>query len=303
MIIRISRNQWKEIGRVAGWIKEAKQNIVPFYHGTTTGSNFEKYYSFLNNGIKTDVSGGHGQQKGFYVWSKLISAQKHAKSLIKNDQSFVKGEDTLTKTQHSGYPMVVEIVTNFTPQNFNFDYEIEPWTYKLLRILLQHSKQINDLPANTVSLQHPDLNEESFFVPNTFKYIKGNQDYPGYINIMTITKSKKQKGITAHFEEGGNVAEAARIGQILNSFSKYVPNLKKDIESMEKSIFKRIPDMKAVALAYTGPPIKPSNIYFFINNQWVNVSESNIQQIIHQNQPNNLPKVAFITSFKGKLGI
>jgi ribosomal 50S subunit-recycling heat shock protein len=75
--------------------------------------------SFIK-GIDAQRAKGHGQGKGFYVFTKKENAQEHAKGLASG--KIYKGMDG--GDSHKGDPIVIVINPPLTPQNFDIDYEI-----------------------------------------------------------------------------------------------------------------------------------------------------------------------------------
>jgi len=249
MKIKLSKSQWESMGKQAGWMQKKSQNTREFYHGTSSGPNNEKVISF-KNGINQSVAQGYGQGSGFYVWLNKNNAINHS-------QEFSKG----------GYPMIVSIQAELSPQNFDLDHEVmssmtgqfiyDTWDNLFKRI-----------PENYVSVERGTLN-----INKSRKVVESNVMVFSFGNGGT-------KALRPSTESDIGAGEI--FGSIFNAIQKLFPQQTSDFEL---KAFSQVVNNTNAALKYVGSQtLIPSKIECFINNQWIDVTNQNMPQQV-QSQP------------------
>ncbi|WKZ56143.1 MAG: hypothetical protein QY326_05230 [Bdellovibrionota bacterium] len=90
--------------------------IIDVFHATTSGQKGEILQSFYDQGINPErFSNGHGQGRGFYVWTTMEKASEHARTIKLGE---------LSKSGSSeGAPVVVVASVVFDPQKWELDVE------------------------------------------------------------------------------------------------------------------------------------------------------------------------------------
>ena len=255
MRIKLSKSQWEQIGKTTGWLRKSQnvQNIREFYHGTSSGTNNQNIISF-KKGINPSMAKGYGQGEGFYVWLNKNNAINHSKE-------FSSG----------GYPMIVTVQAELSPQNFDLDHEAM-------------SSMTGQFIADTWDVLFKKLPEGSI------------QTERGIINILKSRKipSGPSAGAMQFFFTNGkiatkspntesNVGTGELFGAIFNILQKQFPQQTSDFEL---KAFSQVVNNSNAALKYVGSQtLIPSKIECFVNNQWIDAINQNIPQQVQSQQP------------------
>lgn len=90
--------------------------VIDVFHATTSGQKGETLQSFYDRGINPEsFSNGHGQGRGFYVWTTLEKASDHARN--------IKLGELEKNGCAEGSPVVVMASVVFDPQSWELDVE------------------------------------------------------------------------------------------------------------------------------------------------------------------------------------
>ena len=244
--LKMSKVEWTNIGKKAGWMKKAQNNFREFYHGTSSGENNKNIASF-KQGINPSMAKGYGQGEGFYVWLNKNSAINHSKEF-----------------SSVGYPMIVSIQAELSPQNFDLDHEVmssitgqfiaDTWDTLFKR-----------LPEGSVKTDRGIINISKSRKVQSGSSGEAMQFF--FTNGRISTKSPKTES---------DVGTGELFGAIFNILQKQFPQQTSDFEL---KAFIQIANNTNAALKYVGSQtLIPSKIEYFVNNQWVDVTNQNPPQ-------------------------
>jgi len=102
----------QELGKLKEYVvlPKNKKGMVTLYHATSSDEEFNLVRDFWRKGARSNLSEGHGQGEGFYVWTKFDYAVKHLR--------FISGSITKGKI-----PIIVAINTFLDMREWDLDAE------------------------------------------------------------------------------------------------------------------------------------------------------------------------------------
>lgn len=132
------------------------------YHGTVTGRGDANLRSFQSQGI-TARSKGYGQGAGFFVYSDISSARKHAVGLAGGKGSY------RTHMDNSGKPMVVTVEAVLEPDEWDLDYEMN---FKVVMdYLIRNFEAVKDkLQSDDISVEKATMGLRPWEKPEYYSY-------------------------------------------------------------------------------------------------------------------------------------
>ena len=230
------------------WYK-ISQNIMTFYHGTSSGENNENIESF-KRGVNASIAQGYGQGSGFYVWADKNDAIAHSRN-------FLSGSN--------GYPMIISVSCPLSPENFDLDHEV----------MSSVTGQFIFGTWDSVFKRLPEGSIQTEFGVISIADSKKNEGGTMTFFFSRPDGRRKRKSYLPNTES--DIGAGQVFGSIFNSIQKNNPQAAVEFE---KRAFQQVLSSGArVALKYVGAQTLPvSSIECFINNQWVNASNGIPQQ-------------------------
>lgn len=259
------------------------RNKIKLYHGTNTGPNNERLFSFLTEGVDPTVAIGHGQQMGFYTSDNFEIADNYATTMIGR---YNIGLDTKTNAEKGGKPMIVEIEVELNPKNFNFDIEANPEIiYGEISILKRYEAELNyELLKNPLFINKNRIFKieikkiELQWIKNKFGYeikIIYNKNLVGPYETIKVWPDALL----------GSSIVARKLGDLLFYAERYLPGFQNDLEQYKRSVLKHLDEFSHNEkgndrfdynyIVYQGESIFPTNIYIKpdLYGSWVDYRE------------------------------
>jgi hypothetical protein len=195
-------------------------------------------------GVDPSRAKGFGQGAGFYVFTDLQAATRHARSLFKGSLS--KQDDSISQGNPVG--VVVLQLQNLNADEWDIDYEVSmSLILKFLKKYIDEvNKYIGDYMSDVYFSKYPRYKNKGipklFFIKNVFAIYLSNEDgsrkpSPNY-QITTSDAGISDGEILSKFIE--KVKSHPKLGPIYNQFESQV---------MIKTLFKKKDDW---AIKYTG---------------------------------------------------
>lgn len=241
--------------KFANWLQFNEANSIrELYHGTTSGNNNATLNSFLQNGVQPKSGSGYGQGDGFYVFSDFKTASSHALTLVSSNAMMA------VNAAHAGEPMVVVIVGNLHPSEWDLDFELNK--RKILAFLLDNYDKLKNSNFNRTNGEFSI--RRKFDYPATWTPISG--DIPARHGLQF--KGATNRSMTDGPE--GNDGDVGT-GETLSAvFEKLKQGHSELTDAFETSFYANMGT--GVAVKYVGNhPLKVSRIYKFSEQQWMQV--------------------------------
>jgi len=223
---------------------------IKVFHSTYTGPGAEIFYSFLKNGADPHISDGHGQGKGFYVWTTLEQARAHIEWLK-------EGKYIL------GYPLIVESEVTLNPQEWDLDYECN--MELIVAFIWGHWDTFQKIPDNALRIRGNMM--DYTLCPSKSKKMGVLTKFIRFILAADDGSEMQEDVMPKKKYNEPNTQDAAMLGQIFNFLQKYLPD---ETNKFESSIFLKMVSKKNMAIKYVGSknlPIRSFQIQ--ADNEWV----------------------------------
>jgi hypothetical protein len=217
---------------------------VELYHGSNTGADNGVLDSFRRRGVVPDMASGHGQGRGFYVWSDRKSAASHAKAIL--------GDPTITTNARTdGSPMVVTIKAVMEPDRWDLDYEMNK--RKMIEWLHDNHEMANEI-----------MGSEDVRIKNRFQR-EVPDDRGEWANSKGVQFLTPGGSMSTHYARSeGGMRAGELVGAIMNKIQKKDPAT---VHRFEELFFANMGP--GVAVKYVGSePLKPKRIEVFRDGRW-----------------------------------
>jgi len=205
---------------------------MKFYHAACTGPNLEILKSFVQVGIKTELATGHGQGKGFFVWTNRELAVKHALEFLSD---FKKG-----------YPLIITVEADVNPIDWDLDYEVHK--NEILKFLYDNFELLKQIPDRAVIIDDQPLIVSRCRLNPKFQ---------------TITFAIGTKVMSIGFSEG-MIRDAAIVGPIFDYMQVKFPA---ETAKFETAIMKQ--ELRALKYVGKSPP-KIVGYDVLVDGKWIN---------------------------------
>jgi hypothetical protein len=231
-----------------------KGQFIPKYphtlfHSTSTGNNNKNIKSFLKRGISISDSRGHGQGRGFYLWTTRRQAIKHLKDLQKNKIT--------SSNDFEGYMMIVKINAHLDPKKFDLDAEDNG--YLIVRFLHDHFELFQQIEDNKYKI------DDNYLVPSRCKKYSSPDKIVFMFSKEKNSLKKKSICIGAN-RNNSSIREGMILGQIYSLMQKL---FSRELFKFEVKCFEKF-TTQGLALKYVSSDLlKVEAMYAYVNKKWI----------------------------------
>lgn len=212
------------------------------WHAALDTENFDKLISFMRKGAWSDISDGHGQGSGFFVWTTREKALRHISWLRSGVKKIY-------------YPLLVQFKEILDNKNWNLDYELN--TYLIIAFLRGHWNLFKKIPDDAVKI------DDAHLIVSKCK--------KGLFKNIHFETDKWQFNSGGVKDKESSLLEGAVMGKIFDYLEANYPS---ETEYFESRVFTGLAK-RGIGIKYVGhKPLKVHSFDIEADERWLSESGS-----------------------------